>query len=299
MKHASPNIIIFGLLATGATAFGFDGYPQADKLEPRVAKVGTVLTITGNALNKDKVDEVYLTDHRFDMKVKVLEQSENILKIRIPPFAKPGRLQLLFLTAGDKPAYLEQPLYVQVDEGEAVESPADPVQITKQKQKPANTVEVASIGTKIPVPPANPAPVAVAEPISTPAWAPVKREEPPTAQPAVAPVPVAPQPVAPQQQAQPAAAEVPVTRSVTPPRLIKRTPVAMPPTSSSIGGDSMVELQLRIRTDGRVGNVKAIKGNPLYVQAATRSVREWVYECAYVGSTPVETEITVLLNFKR
>ena len=61
----------------------------------------------------------------------------------------------------------------------------------------------------------------------------------------------------------------------------------------------MVELQLRIRTDGRVGNVKVIKGNPIYVQAATRSVRDWVYESAYVGSTPVETEITVLMNFKR
>jgi len=66
-----------------------------------------------------------------------------------------------------------------------------------------------------------------------------------------------------------------------------------------MGGDAVVELQLRIRTDGRVGNVKVIKGNPIYAQAAARSVREWLYESAYVGSTPVETEITVLMNFKR
>ncbi len=293
MKHARPNFFIFGLLAASTTAFGFQGYPQADNLEPRAAKVGTVLTITGTALARQHVEEVYLTDHRFDMKVKILEQSENTIKIRIPPFAKPGRLQLLFLTAGEKPAYLEQPLYVQVDEGEAVEAPATPTAITKNNKKPINTVEIASIGGKIPVPPANPAP----------APAPVKREEPPAAQPALATVPVAPQPVPtepqPQTQAPPAAVEVPAVRSVTPARLIKRTPVTMPPTSSTMGGDAVVELQLRIRTDGRVGNVKVIKGNPIYAQAAARSVREWLYESAYVGSTPVETEITVLMNFKR
>jgi outer membrane biosynthesis protein TonB len=306
MKHASLNIAITGLFAVAVTAFGFDGYPQADKLEPRAAKVGTVLTITGTALSKDKVEEVYLTDHRFDMKVKVLEQTEGTLKIRIPPFAKPGRLQLLFLTGGDKPAYLEQPLYVQVEEGDL--EPAAPVEVTK---KAAKTVEVASIGTNIPVPPASASEV------------PVKREETRATMTAAAPVPVSPapkaevrqpvpQPQAPtppqQQQQQTQAAPVPADpqqqpvaqqRTITPPRLIKRSPVTMPSSSASLGSDTNVELLLRIRTDGRVGNIKVVRGNPMFVQAATRSVRDWVYESAYVGSTPVETDVTVILNFKR
>jgi TonB family protein len=303
MKHASPNVIL-SLFALGVSAFALNDFPQADQLDPRAAKVGTVITITGKALGKQHVDEVYLTDHRFDMKVKVLEQSETLLKVRIPPFAKPGRLQLLILTAGDKPAYLEQPLYVQVEEGEPV-----PVEITSKQQpaqpvgfpaaKVANTVEIASIGTRIPVP-SSPEKTGQA-PVTAPTFAApqVKREEPQTAPKPSASVPVSPSP-APAS----AATAAPVANSgdpvkVTQPRLIKRAPVQMPPLSSSTGGDGNVELLVQIRTDGKVGNIKVVRGNPLLSQAAVRSVREWVYESAYVGSNPVPTEITVVLNFKR
>ena len=90
--------------------------PQADKMEPRAGKPGTVLVISGISLNKEQVDEVYLTDHRFDVKVKILEQTADKLKIRIPPFVKPGRQQLLLLTTGKNPVYLEQPVWVQVED---------------------------------------------------------------------------------------------------------------------------------------------------------------------------------------
>jgi hypothetical protein len=85
-------------------------------MEPRVGKPGTVIVIKGMSLGKEEVDEVYLTDHRFDLKVKVLEQSGDRLKIRIPPFVKPGRQQLLLLTGGKNPTYLEQPVWIQVEE---------------------------------------------------------------------------------------------------------------------------------------------------------------------------------------
>ena len=91
---------------------------QVSNMEPRVVKPGSVLTITGKSLDSSKVGEVFLTDHRFDMKVKVLEQSEQVLKIRVPPFAKPGRQQLLVLTAGENGAYLELPMYVLIEEDE-------------------------------------------------------------------------------------------------------------------------------------------------------------------------------------
>ncbi len=288
MKNAFQTSLAFGLLTAGA-AFGFEGYPQAERVEPRTAKVGTVLTISGRALNKEMVDEVFLTDHRFDMKVKVIEQTENFLKIRIPPFAKPGRLQVLLLTAGDKPAYLEQPLYVTVEEAPA-EPVAAPVEVTRQAEQPRSapkkkTVEIASLGNNIPVP----ASTFAAAPVSQPVQAPAKREEPPVAvQPPPAAVPVAPAP-----------GSAAVAKSVTQPRLIKRTPVVMPASSPSMGGDAGVELLVRIGVDGKVGNVKVVKGNPMYAQAAVRSVRDWVYESAYVGSTPVAADVSITLNFKR
>lgn len=106
--------VVPGTNGTGATAAQVAA-PQAIRMEPRVAKPGTVITISGVSLGKKFVDEVYLTDHRFDMKVKVLEQSENTLKIRVPPFLKPGRQQLLLLTSGEVQSYLEQPFYVQIE----------------------------------------------------------------------------------------------------------------------------------------------------------------------------------------
>ena len=99
---------------------------RASQMEPRIAKPGTVITITGAALGKSKVEEVYLTDHRFDMKVKVLEQSDDVLKIRVPPHAKPGRQQLLVLTSGDNAAYLEMPLYLTIEAEEEAAS-AEPM----------------------------------------------------------------------------------------------------------------------------------------------------------------------------
>lgn len=281
MKYAIRNLFALGAVF-GGTALAFQGFPQADRIEPRVARIGAVLTVWGRALDKDHVEEVYLTDHRFDMKVKVIEQSDTFLKFRIPPFAKPGRLQLLLLTGGEKPAYLEQPLYVQVDEHDAPEVPTAPQVTRKGKTK---AIEIASVGRSIPVP-------------SSP---PVNREEPPVQQqpvvvpsavPAVVPAPVPASPP-------PAATSQAISKGITPPRLIKKTPVAIPALSSSLGSDNTVELSVRIRVDGKIGSVNVLRGNPILAQVAIRSVRDWIYESAYLGSTPVEADVTVLLNFKR
>jgi hypothetical protein len=93
--------------------------PQMFTVQPESGKIGSVLRISGLYLDKAKVDEVYLTDHSFDMKVKVLDQSGDSIEFRIPPSAKPGRLQLLVKTAGKNPLLLEQPVYVTIEEQKA------------------------------------------------------------------------------------------------------------------------------------------------------------------------------------
>jgi len=119
-----------GLVAQEAPN-GLSKVPHATRLEPRVAKPGTVLTVTGVELGKTRIDEVYLTDHRFDMKVKVIEQTDQSLKIRIPPFVKAGRHQLLLLTTGQSPAFLEQPVYVVVELEEEAKTDAPKVETPK------------------------------------------------------------------------------------------------------------------------------------------------------------------------
>lgn len=90
--------------------------PFMNKVQPDSGQIGSVLRVHGVFLDKAKVDEVYLTDHTFDMKVKVLAQTNDSIEFRIPPSAKPGRLQLLIKTAGHQPTLIEQPVFVTIEE---------------------------------------------------------------------------------------------------------------------------------------------------------------------------------------
>jgi hypothetical protein len=112
MRHA----LLISLLSFGMALTCQGQVPQMSTVQPDSGKVGSVLRVHGRYLGKEKVEEVYLTDHTFDVMVKVLEQTEDSIEFRIPPSAKPGRLQLLVKTAGKKPVLLEQPVYVTVQE---------------------------------------------------------------------------------------------------------------------------------------------------------------------------------------
>jgi hypothetical protein len=110
-----PLPVVSMLCLAGAATLSAQ-VPMMTKVSPSNGKTGSVMKIQGVYLGKTKVDEVYLSDHTFDMKVKVLDQTEDSIEFRIPPFAKPGRLQLVIKTAGKEPLIMEQPVYVTVDE---------------------------------------------------------------------------------------------------------------------------------------------------------------------------------------
>jgi hypothetical protein len=101
--------------------FGFaadDPAPEISTVAPKVVRPGDTVTVTGVSLGENRVDEVYLSDHKFDMKVKVLEQNSNVIKFRVPPFAK-GRMQLLMLIKplkDEDPKLLELPAYLLIEE---------------------------------------------------------------------------------------------------------------------------------------------------------------------------------------
>jgi len=90
--------------------------PHVNSVQPDAGQVGAVLRVHGVSLGKARVDEVYLSDHTFDMKVKMLDQKDDVIEFRIPPFAKPGRLQLVVKTTGKQPLILEQPVFITVKE---------------------------------------------------------------------------------------------------------------------------------------------------------------------------------------
>jgi len=124
--------LVLSLLGLAGAASLSAQVPVMNKVEPDSGNIGSVLRINGVFLGKTKVDEVYLTDHTFDMKVKVLDQTDDSIEFRIPPFVKPGRLQLLVRTAGKEPVLLEQPVYITVQE------PKEKLEATANTTPPAN-----------------------------------------------------------------------------------------------------------------------------------------------------------------
>ncbi len=124
--------LVLSFLCSAGAASLFAEVPFMQKVQPDNGKAGSVLKIDGAFLGKNSVEEVYLSDHTFDLKVKVLNQSDNSIEFRIPPFVKPGRLQLVVKTAGKEPMILEQPVYVTVEE------PKETLQATATNQPPAN-----------------------------------------------------------------------------------------------------------------------------------------------------------------
>ena len=113
LRSLIPSVVLlFAALASLASA----QVPQMTSVSPGGGRVGSVLSVTGIHLDKTKVEEVYLSDHTLDMMVKVLEQSGDAIKFRIPPSVKPGRLQLVVKTTGKNALILEQPVYITVEE---------------------------------------------------------------------------------------------------------------------------------------------------------------------------------------
>ncbi|MGA3189178.1 MAG: IPT/TIG domain-containing protein [Bryobacteraceae bacterium] len=115
MRLIGPAILL------ALSCFGGDDFaPQITNVSPKIVKPGDTVTIVGLALSDATVEEVYLSDHKFDMKVKVLDQTTNQIKFRVPPFAKPGRMQLLMLAKPEKeggdPKLLELPAYLMIED---------------------------------------------------------------------------------------------------------------------------------------------------------------------------------------
>ena len=110
------SIPSFLLLCAGLTSIAYAEAPQMTSVDPGAGKVGSVLVITGVHLDKTKVDEVYLSDHTLDLMVKILDQKETSIKIRIPPSVKPGRLQLVIKPPGEDAVLLDQPVWVTVEQ---------------------------------------------------------------------------------------------------------------------------------------------------------------------------------------
>lgn len=104
-----------------AASFAFYGQPAAPRMisvDPQSGKVGDVITVTGENLNKASIAKLYLTDGgdgKNDLPCEITEQSDTTLKFKIPAKAT-GRLALMILTMSKPQQLIEQPVKLQIED---------------------------------------------------------------------------------------------------------------------------------------------------------------------------------------
>jgi hypothetical protein len=117
MKCSFIAVLLILLIATviPMPASAQAAFPRMTTVTPDTGKVGDVLTVEGENLQKAGVAELYLTDGKHDTKVEIVEQSATSIKFKIPAKAKPGRFSLMILTSGKDPKLIEQPVKVTIE----------------------------------------------------------------------------------------------------------------------------------------------------------------------------------------
>jgi IPT/TIG domain len=110
-------VVCIGFSAASAAAADgpYRPVPMIKVVEPETAKVGDTLTATGAHLDKALVAGLYMIQGEKTIEVKMASQTEEAIKFTIPGSVKPGRFQLMVLTTGANPQFLEEPVYFTVE----------------------------------------------------------------------------------------------------------------------------------------------------------------------------------------
>jgi hypothetical protein len=93
---------------------GAQAFPRMMTVDPMTAKIGDVVTVSGENLDKENVAEVFLTDGKSDTRVQITEQAAASIKFKVPDEAKPGRFGLVIRTPSSPPKDYVQPVKVTV-----------------------------------------------------------------------------------------------------------------------------------------------------------------------------------------
>jgi protein TonB len=97
--------------------------------------------------------------------------------------------------------------------------------------------------------------------------------------------------------APPPAKVVRVGGMVHPPKLLVKVPPEYPPLAASARVQSLIILEARVGLDGRVKDVKVLRGHPLFDESALAAVRQWRYQPLLLNGEPTEFILTVTVMF--
>jgi hypothetical protein len=131
MKRSLGLLLILGL-ALPLLLIGSAGVAMMKSLDKDEAMRGDVVGVTGQNLGKANIAELYLTNGRDDFKVEITEQGVTLLKFKVGNDIRFGRYNLMVLTAGEQPMFIEQPVKLNIVEQYTpkpeIEQPAVPTE---------------------------------------------------------------------------------------------------------------------------------------------------------------------------
>lgn len=110
------SFVVSILLAASLAAYAQQPMPRMTTVDPGNGKIGDVITVAGENLQKEQVAKVYLTDGKNDLLVQIAEQAPSSIKFKIPEKVSPGRFSLMILTTGKEPKLIEQPVKLTVEQ---------------------------------------------------------------------------------------------------------------------------------------------------------------------------------------
>ncbi len=105
--------LVVTLLCMAVALVAFQALPRCSTLEPDTGKVGDVISLKGENLDKKSSADVFLTDGSKDVKVVISEQSASEIKFKVPQL-KAGRYHIAILTA-NKASIIDQPVVLTVE----------------------------------------------------------------------------------------------------------------------------------------------------------------------------------------
>jgi TonB family protein len=98
------------------------------------------------------------------------------------------------------------------------------------------------------------------------------------------------------QEAAPVAA--PATNAAQRERLAEAIPPAYPPLAQHMNVQGSVVLEALIAADGKVENLRVLRGPAILANAAQQAVRDWQFKPVYQNGQTVETKATITVNFR-
>ena len=111
MKHLSAALY---LLALSLDLLAQAKSPRLATVTPDTGKAAAEYSAAGENLAKDAVKELYLTNGKDDIRVVIVTQKDEAIQFKVPPHTKPGRYNLMILSADGK-QFLEQPVKLTIE----------------------------------------------------------------------------------------------------------------------------------------------------------------------------------------